>query len=320
VDFKEIPYDDCSFVLPMSPRRALVNDFKKPPPPQEFCMPVWTVTELEAIAPWFPDASEWRNRFDILGGIPRHVLEATNNDPTELLRAAWHACTLDDCIKITSPDSTITEKSKVIHAVVHIASAYPYTEDLSSVVFASQTALDILAEKHRVEIKKRLRSSLEPLLQSPITAALSGHIFEHYALELLEKGGTFRYRGLAHGNKRKNRTPKTMKLVIPASTRLVAEKILPRQTAMQLHVPKTRNFTAIDAWIPGIGAFQATVSKTHDIKGALAEDLAMLGDGAHRLFWLVPPPLFDSFTKKNPQEIDQYAVKVPFPTVIEKRG
>ncbi len=29
---------------------------------------------------------------------------------------------------------------------------------------------------------------------------------------------------------------------------------------------KTKNYTAIDAWIPGIGAFQMTVGKNHDIK------------------------------------------------------
>ena len=36
-------------------------------------------------------------------------------------------------------------------------------------------------------------------------------------------------------------------------------------------MPKTRNFTAIDAWIPGVGAFQMTVGKSHDIKPGAAD-------------------------------------------------
>jgi hypothetical protein len=37
---------------------------------------------------------------------------------------------------------------------------------------------------------------------------------------------------------------------------------------------KTTNYAAIDAWIPGIGAFQMTVGKNHEIKGSAREDLA----------------------------------------------
>jgi hypothetical protein len=32
-------------------------------------------------------------------------------------------------------------------------------------------------------------------------------------------------------------------------------KIVTDQTHNQFHVPKTTNYTKIDAWIPGIGAF-----------------------------------------------------------------
>jgi hypothetical protein len=47
--------------------------------PQVFYMPLWTETELETIAPYFPADIDWHNRFKILGGIPRYVLEDTED-------------------------------------------------------------------------------------------------------------------------------------------------------------------------------------------------------------------------------------------------
>ncbi len=76
-------------------------------------------------------------------------------------------------------------------------------------------------------------------------------------------------------------------------------------------MPKTKNYAAIDAWIPGIGAFLIAVGKNHDIKGA-EDDLALLGD-ANKLYWLLPPLDYHSFTKKAPFEIDQYAPRIPYP-------
>jgi hypothetical protein len=40
-DLGRLPYPTCIFVLSTSPRREMVNDFKKPPPPRIFYMPLW---------------------------------------------------------------------------------------------------------------------------------------------------------------------------------------------------------------------------------------------------------------------------------------
>jgi hypothetical protein len=135
VHLSALPYEMCTFILSMSPRREMVNDFKKPPVPQEFYMPTWSEAELEAIVPFFPNVTEWRDRFENLGGIPRHVMEVTIRPPAQMLEAACTACSLDDCIKVIGMNSTITEKSKVVHLLVHITSTAPYTD--SSVRFAS---------------------------------------------------------------------------------------------------------------------------------------------------------------------------------------
>jgi hypothetical protein len=306
----ELPYPLCTVIVSTSPRREMVNDFKKPPVPQIFCMPTWTDAELKAIASLFPNSTGWHERFMILGGIPRHVLEDTARDPTQMLEAACSDCSLDDCIKKIGINSTITEKSKTIHSLIHMSSTPPFTK--SSVCYASETAVAIISRSKGKEAKRRMGELLESCQGNPLVASLCGYIFERYAFEMLEKGGPFACRKLVQvrGNKiiKQNETT----LNIPASIKNVVDKVSCDQTHNQLYVPASTNYAAIDAWIPGIGAFQITVGKKHDIKGSAKRDLAMLG-GANRLYWLLPPLYYHSFTKVSPYDIEQHAVLIPYP-------
>ena len=136
------------------------------------------------IAPLFPfSANAWRERFEILGGIPRHVLEDTTQSPIYMLEAACADCSLDDCIKKIGINSTITGKSKVIHSLVHMTSDPPFTN--SSVCYASQTALDIIVQQKGGDAKREMLSLLESCSGNPLTAALCGYIFEPYAIALI---------------------------------------------------------------------------------------------------------------------------------------
>ena len=147
-----------------------------------------------------------------------------------------------------------------------------------------------------------MRELLGSCERNPLTATLCGY-----------KGGNFACRKLVHGNTKI--IPRQTKLKIPPSRKIAVEKVLANQIGNQLYVPTTSNYTAIDAWIPGIGAFQMTVGKKHDITGGAIDDLVMLGKGASKLYWLLPPLYYDTCTKKTPQDIDQYAVQIPYPTL-----
>jgi hypothetical protein len=82
-DLRAFSYGMCKFVLSTSPRREMVNNFRKSPPHRVFDMPLWTETELETIASCFTvKKKDWLPRFKVLGGIPRHVLEDTQHEPT----------------------------------------------------------------------------------------------------------------------------------------------------------------------------------------------------------------------------------------------
>jgi hypothetical protein len=117
----------------------------------------------------------------------------------------------------------------------------------------------------------------------PLAGTLCGYIFESYALEMLEKGGSFECRKLVHGNTRN--VPDAMTLEITRSeVREIAQDISRDQTVHQLYVPASRNDTAIDAWIPGIGAFQITVAKKHTLNLNVGNKVALLGDEANKLY------------------------------------
>jgi hypothetical protein len=117
-----------------------------------------------------------------------------------MLEAACTDCSLDDCIVKIGINSTITEKSNVVHLLVYVTSTAPHTD--SSVCYAYQAALDAIVRNKEIEVKRTMNELFASYQGNPLIAALWGYIFEPYAMELLEKGGTFKCRQLVHGNKR----------------------------------------------------------------------------------------------------------------------
>jgi hypothetical protein len=151
-----------------------------------------------------------------------------------------------------------TEKSKVVPLLVHIASTAPYTE--STLCFASQTAFDIIVRKNGTETKHRMEYLLATCYGNPLTAALCECVFETYTLGLLEKGGHFDCHQLVgHASKRSWSVESTLE--IARSVKSVVDRVSTDQTRHRLYVPKSTNYTAIDAWIPGLGGFQITIGK-----------------------------------------------------------
>ncbi|KAF0685301.1 hypothetical protein As57867_022706, partial [Aphanomyces stellatus] len=210
-----IPYDNCKVVVSTSPRRDMINDFKKPPTPKIFYMPLWTEHELEQVASTFPQVVDWRDRFNILGGVPRTVLENTEQEATSILEAACTYCELNDCIKVVGLDSAITDN---VHSLVHITSESPFIT--SSVCYASTFALDIIVRAKGVEARRTMQVLLPSCAGNPLVASLCGYIFEPYAMDLLAAGGTFQYHELTHGNKKAK--PDENVLTIQASNKIVA--------------------------------------------------------------------------------------------------
>ena len=187
----------------------------------------------------------------------------------------------------------------------------PYST--TSVQYASPKVLECIVKEKGDLARRKLRSLLAANDGSPLISAFCGYIFEPYALDLIERGGHFSCRHLVHGNTKTQPPPST--IFIPASTREIADCVSSDQSLNVLFVPKTRNHTAIDAWMRGIGAFQATVGRDHDLKPVIREDLSRMGEDSQKLYWLLPPSSFLSFTKKSPHDIDQYAIRIDYPEI-----
>jgi hypothetical protein len=273
-------------------------------------MPLWDVEELEVIAPLFPKSNKWRHRFEILGGIPRHVLEVTKRSPTDILIQACLSSSLDDCLTMIDLDSTVAEESKSIHFLVHMTSTPPFMDPEPSVQFASPAALEIIVRQKGDEARQRMRNQLTDCEWNPLAAGVFACVFKRHALELLEKGGTFTFRALIGGRKRKKVEDTT--LLIPSSILEVVDRIPRKQARNELYVSERVYSTAFDAWIPGIGAFQSTIGKECPTNDGARDELAFLHH-VKKLYWMLPPPHYEHFRIQSPQAIEQYALLVPFP-------
>ncbi|EEY63810.1 Crinkler (CRN) family protein [Phytophthora infestans T30-4] len=311
-----LPYRLCSLLLASAPRRDCIGEFKKQPPTADvFYMPLWSKEELATIAPMYPHAAAvWENRFDCLGGVPRLVLQDIGTNAQALLMSACSSCSLDDCTMLVSIHSKGNSKTTIAQTLIHILSQEPYRE--YEVVYASDLAMQLIVRTKWRFDRARLQSLLGWSYGKSLAQSLCGYIFEFYSMDRLEQGGTFVYRELFSGKRK--RTPADGTIDIPRSSqpRQVAERVEVGQHANQLYVPGTSNYTAIDAWMPQFGGFQMTVGKTHDIKSGAANDLAKLGQNGNRLFFLLPPLYYKTFTKKTPQTIKQYAILVPYPRCV----
>ena len=313
----QINVDNCSILLATSPREDYLRGFKKlVPTPHLFYMPLWSRDELQSIARLYTNAG-WEKRFIALGGIPRYVLEDVSREPEELLRAACTECSLDDAVNVVSVDAMVTNKTKVVQSLVHVQSEDPFTR--AEVRYASPTAVNIIVQTYSRKCSQQVKTLLASSEETSLAGTLRGHMFEHYAIKQLHKGGRFVCRELFAGRPTKKRNAT---IYVPPSQGpvKVVSMVARDQETNHLYVPKTKNFASIDAWMPGFGAFQITVAKTHGLKDGVINDIAKLGARGSKLFWVLPPRHFDSFTKKQPEKFNfaQHAIRIPYPDVIDE--
>jgi DNA replication protein DnaC len=311
-DLVGFPYDACRFVLSMSPKRELINDFKKKTRPQFYFMPIWEEAELRKIARHYPEFPNWLDDFKLVGGIPRELFEIKGVTTAESLEIACSQCDLDKCINQVKMKVVATEKFEASHLLVHIKSSPPYTD--AFVDFATSATLrkvyDVTDDNHM----RKMFSLLESIKGRPVVASVYGRIFEEYALIQLEKGGEFKTRMLHDGYSGIEK-PLTLK----KSTIIWEMEVGKGMKTDQLYQPNSKTYPNIDAWMPETGVFQITVSSTHAItdQARLIKDLAKLRTG--EFFWVIPSSLYDSdeFKKKYPKDINQYVLRVPSPSEVE---
>lgn len=323
-----LPIDDCSVLLTSSMRKDCLNEFVKlAPPPIRMYMPLWTKEELGKIVQLFPETeATWENRFKILGGVPCLVMvHDTQIDPQTILLTASNSCSLDDCTRLVTLHSELNaSSSKTRQTLIHIHSEEPFTK--SHVAFASKTAMDCIVQSHHLSYQESFQNLQRLCFGNQLAQALCGHIFEPYALDCLEKGGHFKYRKLLPVREHHQHAAKKCKqsdfdektFIIPKSPhpRQLVHRVDEGQDKKQLYVPRTSDYyAAIDAWMPRVGGFQMIVGTTLKMRRGAADDLAKLGTSGNRLFFLIPPLYYKSFNKATPDDIEQFAMLIPYPNL-----
>jgi len=172
-----LPVADCSILLATSPRRDHLGDFKKlAPPPAVFYMPLWSHDELKSITGLYPAVNSWEDRFKVLGGVPRYVLEDVSEDPKGLLISACRQCSLDDALHVVSIQLELTSNTKVVQQLIHLHLKDPYTE--AEACYASPDAVRIIVHVYGESCYQKMQSLLESAAGNPIVASLCGYIFE----------------------------------------------------------------------------------------------------------------------------------------------
>ena len=308
-DLLSIPSELCKTVVSTSPRRELLNEFQKESSLKWMYMPIWSKSELRTISCMYPRDLDWEKRFSVLGGIPRLVLQKTEEDSISLLDEACRTCSLDECLKVTRSGTSITEKMKVLQCLVHITSSHPYV--VPSVRFASAKALEVVVKEKAAEAYSTMTTLLKACDRNPLTATLCRHLYEEHAIKQFEIGGTFTCRKV-HDAKTKVAEVGEFTISIRKQERARVDKVKDGQTGDQLYVPLAKNYPAIDAWIPSIGGFQITIATTHSIKKSSMPIFQML---QNKLFWVLPTVNYFSFTHEalSDASIQQYALHIPYP-------
>jgi hypothetical protein len=228
-----------------------------------------------------------------------------------MMQAVCVSCDLDFIIHIVGRFSQVSDHNKQIHVLIHMVSEPPYTT--YALEFASKAAVQMFVSRYDSDAKRRVGEFVGEASGNPAAAALCGYLFERHAIGVLEKGGTFACRQLLRSEGGASVNGEERQLTIAASNKALVADVAHDQDRNRLYTPIRRNFPGMDAWIPGVGGLQMTVGQTHRIHPSVEGNLLMLGEGANKLFWVMPPLYYRTFKKQNPYRIDQYAVSIPYP-------
>jgi hypothetical protein len=298
----------------MSPKSDLVHEFRKQLQPTTFYMPVWSEDELSEIAPDDPAHQQiWRDRYKKLGGIPRVVFGFLDVEPDEILSTPILECEMDDIHKVVGDQGRMNPRTGCIHHLVHMHSEFPYRE--CSNAFATPYVFDNLVAKFGRECCRRLDELMTSFNGKSLTSQIFGTWYEKFAIKALQKGGEFKYRRLG--------TERTMDdtLNIPSHPVEYVKEVEASHLPGTLYIPHASNYPAIDAWIPGLGAFQVTVGKTHPINQRILTDLPLLGPSGGKLFFILPRSRYHGFKKQKIEnsdaEIEQYAILLNEPNLMD---
>jgi len=144
--------------------------------------------------------------------------------------------------------------------------------------------------------------------KNSLLGPLCGYVFQSHSIKELQKGGKFKIRDISSGRKG------TLDLPCTPDVQLVDD--VERGQPELLHVPTRRSFPGLDCWRPKKGGFQMTIAESHGIHSGVPFALQKLGPNGNKLYWVVSPRNFDTFTAKEMAGFRQYVLLMENPPII----
>ena len=98
---------------------------------------------------------------------------------------------------------------------------------------------------------------------------------------------------------------------VDRSCRVIRADCIEISDKANLHLPKTRNFKGIDAWISKKAVFQITISANAGLKEGVQEIIFQVGTAAP-FIWVVPPEIFSDFKWQTTNEkFPEWVIEMP---------
>jgi hypothetical protein len=261
-------------------------------------MPVWSSEEILTCRHLlYPSLEESlvNELYSKWGGIARYVLKfALDPNQQKLLIQAFDESNIDTVVKSFGQHGVnVDASSRLIHKSVtdgyncgpyEFASAYVVNEMYNRVYLNDQCLL------------MRFFSSSQGNSE---TGQLRGTLFERHAHTVVGKGGLFKIRDLQTGQE------STLPISTDLTTFLFSEQSQIQNEENRYFRPSNKRFESVDSFIKPNILFQMTGAKNHPCKQAgLLSVLTTLGKPLEpKLYFVVPPDRFESFTSQRYQGV-----------------
>ncbi|KJE97358.1 hypothetical protein CAOG_010118 [Capsaspora owczarzaki ATCC 30864] len=313
-------YGSAKVLLVTNPFRPIYKELEKDGGFVLF-MPVWSELEIEAYLQRFATTMATREAgaylqsarsvFLCWGGIAREVLHPKLGG-RQRIQDAIAGCVFQKVIN--SDVENLASENSILHRVLHIEvlpldpnrpvdecgrRILPYSR--YRLRFASKWVSEQVFRKFRTEERDRLRRFLSAAEDSPRHASLRGQLFEEYASNCLQTGGTFPRRHLETGvGDELQLRPLTC-----INFRQLTEIDL--SIPNRYYSPTTRNLAAVDAILSPNVILQMTASRSHPVQSEglrLAISRMLQQAGPAVLYFVVPSDIYPTFPRQTYLGVD----------------
>ena len=276
-------------ILVSSPAEKYYSDFLKysSTSPLHY-LPTWSLDELKRVAHVYSKSpEEVEKRFNMIGGVPRYVLEKDVN-LEETINEKIGKLLLKNIMLLPTFEGA-TEK-EISHRLVHFEVKPPcYTK--YEPVIASQCVRRKYAEARRDRLEQMLRSVFSFFKNVSYMGASIGFLFESHANRQLSAGGKFRMRSL-------DDKIETEIELSPRTSQIFQD--ISECTNPNIYYIAEQNFPCIDSLIVGVGYFQITISSKHDIKKNQMKGIKNKPNMKMKKFYFVVPDThYEAFKKQR---------------------